>query len=300
MDHRPRTRHPMTTMRKTALAAGVLYLVTFVGIDPGPRPLGTPSLDHAGLRPRRRQRHRRALGRAASRSSSAPRRHRHRRRAVPGRQAARAEPRRIGFVTSRDARSRHDLRRRPQPAVDRDAPAGRRRHRRADTASLLTTSRSLVALHDWTFLFGPGFMPAINALFLATVMYRFRLVPRIIPMIGLVGAPLLLASGIATMFGGLRPDLVDRDAVRPADRGLGVLARLYMIVKGFRSTAAHRRPGPGTRRARRPPRHRIRRLIATTPCWSRPRGHIGDGSGAIDRSWSNVSEARVLPTRATA
>ncbi len=40
-------------------------------------------------------------------------------------------------------------------------------------------------MHDWSFLFGPGFMPAINALFLATVMYRFRLVPRIIPMHGL-------------------------------------------------------------------------------------------------------------------
>jgi Domain of unknown function (DUF4386) len=71
-----------------------------------------------------------------------------------------------------------------------------------DTASLLTTSRSLIAVHDWSFLFGPGFMPAINALFLATVMYRFRLVPRMIPLMGLVGAPLLFASGVATMFGG--------------------------------------------------------------------------------------------------
>jgi hypothetical protein len=71
-----------------------------------------------------------------------------------------------------------------------------------DTASLLTTSRALIAAHHWAFLFGPGFMPAINALFLATVMYRFRLVPRIIPLMGLVGAPLLATSGLVTMFGG--------------------------------------------------------------------------------------------------
>jgi hypothetical protein len=45
-------------------------------------------------------------------------------------------------------------------------------------------------------------MPAINALFLATVMYRFRLVPRIIPLMGLVGAPILFLSSVATMFGG--------------------------------------------------------------------------------------------------
>jgi uncharacterized protein DUF4386 len=71
-----------------------------------------------------------------------------------------------------------------------------------DTSSLLTTSRSLVAMHDWSFLFGPGFMPAFNALFLATVLYRFRLVPRFIPLMGFVGAPLLFASSLATLLGG--------------------------------------------------------------------------------------------------
>jgi hypothetical protein len=71
-----------------------------------------------------------------------------------------------------------------------------------NAASLLTTSQSLVAMHHWAFLFGPGFMPAINALFLATVIYRFRLAPRFIPFMGLVGAPLLLISGLITMFGG--------------------------------------------------------------------------------------------------
>ena len=32
-------------------------------------------------------------------------------------------------------------------------------------------------------------------------MYRTRLIPRIIPTIGLIGAPMLLASSIATLFG---------------------------------------------------------------------------------------------------
>lgn len=103
----------------------------------------------------------------------------------------------------------------------------------ADSASLMTTSRSLVAQHDWSFLFGPGFMPAINALFLATVMYRFRLVPRIIPVMGLVGAPLLFASSFATMFGahGQISDTAVLFALPIAawEFSLGV----YMIVKGF-------------------------------------------------------------------
>ena len=87
-------------------------------------------------------------------------------------------------------------------------------------------------------------MPAVNALFLATVMYRFRLVPRIIPLMGLVGAPLLFASSLATMFGGCGADLVDRDAVRPADRGVGVLARRVPDRQGHQASGGrHRRPG---------------------------------------------------------
>ena len=57
-------------------------------------------------------------------------------------------------------------------------------------------------MHDWTFLLGPGFMPVFNALCLAVVLRRSGLVPRIIPTIGLIGAPLLFLSSTVTMFGG--------------------------------------------------------------------------------------------------
>jgi len=65
----------------------------------------------------------------------------------------------------------------------------------------LTTGRALVAVRDGTFLFGPGLMPAFNALLLGSLLYRSLLVPTIIPTIGLIGAPLLLAADIATLFG---------------------------------------------------------------------------------------------------
>lgn len=71
----------------------------------------------------------------------------------------------------------------------------------SDAASLVTAGRSLVAVHDWTFLFGPGLMAGLNALLLGSVLYRSGLVPRAIPLLGLVGAPLLIGSSIATMFG---------------------------------------------------------------------------------------------------
>lgn len=70
-----------------------------------------------------------------------------------------------------------------------------------DPASLVSTGKSLVALHDWTFLLGQGLMPGVNALLLGSLLYRSRLVPRAIPLLGLIGAPLLLASDAATIFG---------------------------------------------------------------------------------------------------
>jgi Domain of unknown function (DUF4386) len=72
----------------------------------------------------------------------------------------------------------------------------------ADATSLVTTGRALVSVHNWTFLLGPGTMAGINGIFLASIMYRSRLVPRIIPTLGLIGAPLILASATGTLFGG--------------------------------------------------------------------------------------------------
>jgi hypothetical protein len=71
----------------------------------------------------------------------------------------------------------------------------------AQATSLVTTGQALVAVHDWTFLLGPGLIPGINALCLGYILYRSRLVPRIIPTIGLLGAPLILASATGTIFG---------------------------------------------------------------------------------------------------
>jgi hypothetical protein len=59
----------------------------------------------------------------------------------------------------------------------------------------------LVAIHDWTFLLGPGLMAGLNALLIGSVMYRSRMLPRWIPTLGLIGAPLLLISDTAVLFG---------------------------------------------------------------------------------------------------
>ena len=70
-----------------------------------------------------------------------------------------------------------------------------------DAGALVAVGRGLVAVRDWTFLLGPSLMPAFNAALLGYLMYTSRLVPRVIPTLGLIGAPLLFASTVATMFG---------------------------------------------------------------------------------------------------
>jgi hypothetical protein len=72
----------------------------------------------------------------------------------------------------------------------------------ANAASLETVGTSLVAVKDWTFLFGPGFCAGIgNGILLGYMMYSSRLLPRYLAVVGLVGGPLAVASATAMLFG---------------------------------------------------------------------------------------------------
>ena len=105
----------------------------------------------------------------------------------------------------------------------------------AGAAALVTTGASHAAVYNWTFLLGQTLMPCINALLLGTLMYRSRLVPRIIPIVGLIGAPLLLAAVIAALFG----DGIGHVSAFQAIATLPVAAwefslGVWLVVKGFR------------------------------------------------------------------
>lgn len=101
-------------------------------------------------------------------------------------------------------------------------------------ADALVTGQALVAVHDWIFLLGQGTLPAANALLLGSLLYRSRLVPRVLPLLGFIGAPLLVASVAATLF-----DLWGQQSAMSAlftipialwEFSLGI----YLVVKGFK------------------------------------------------------------------
>ena len=140
----------------------------------------------------------------------------------------------------------------------------------ADPASLLVASQSLVAVHDWTFVLGPGFMSGLgNGLLLGYLMYRSGLVQRRLATFGIIGGPLVMASGIAVLFGvidagstwqglatileivweigilgifliakGFQPDAVASLLARPSDTGMATVAGPVAIGSAIDGGAA--------------------------------------------------------------
>ena len=100
-------------------------------------------------------------------------------------------------------------------------------------AAGLVTAHTLIALNDQTLVVGQAFMPAVNAALLGTLLYRSRLVPRVLPLIGFVGAVLLVGSDVAKLFDLIGPTspaaVVVAIPIAIWEFSLGV----WLIVKGF-------------------------------------------------------------------
>jgi hypothetical protein len=68
-------------------------------------------------------------------------------------------------------------------------------------ASALVLSQALVAQYSWMFHLSGSFIPIVNAVLLGSLLYQSRLVPRWLPVLGFIGAALLLAAWFAVLFG---------------------------------------------------------------------------------------------------
>jgi hypothetical protein len=103
--------------------------------------------------------------------------------------------------------------------------------------SFVADAKTLVAVRDWTFALGPGFIVGIgNGLILGYLMYTSGLVPRGLAMLGLVGGALICISGLAVVL-----DVIDRGGTAQAiatvpefiwELSLGI----YPILKGFKAS----------------------------------------------------------------
>jgi len=104
-----------------------------------------------------------------------------------------------------------------------------------DSGSSVTVGRSLVAIHDWTFLLGPGFVVGVgNGLILGYLMYRSGLVPRGMAILGLIAGPVLCAAGIAVLFEVIEPGSVTQVIASAPEFVWELALGLYLTFKGFK------------------------------------------------------------------
>lgn len=104
----------------------------------------------------------------------------------------------------------------------------------ANSGSLVITGRALVAIHNWTFLAGPGLCVGVNDVLLGYLMYSTALMPPRLALFGLIGGPLIFASKIAIVFGAW--------SITSSTAGIFAIPvivfeasfAIYLIVKGFR------------------------------------------------------------------
>jgi hypothetical protein len=95
--------------------------------------------------------------------------------------------------------------------------------------------RVFVAIYDRAFLLGPGFFAGFaNGLILGYLMYRSGLVPRGMAMLGLIGGPLVMATGIAIMFDVTEPGSTLQAIATIPEFFWELSLGIYLIVKGFK------------------------------------------------------------------
>jgi hypothetical protein len=120
-------------------------------------------------------------------------------------------------------------------ALRQEAAAG------ADAASLVAVGESLVALHEWTRLLGPGFVVGIgNGLILGYLMYSSALVPRAMAVLGLIGGPLIIASGVGVLLGVIEAGSVWAAIAIIPEFIWELLLGIWPIVRGFDPSAIAR------------------------------------------------------------
>jgi hypothetical protein len=101
--------------------------------------------------------------------------------------------------------------------------------------SLVIAGRSLVAVHDWTFLLGPGWIVGLgNGLILGYLMYRSGLVPRGLTWLGLIGGPLIILSGTLVLFNVIEPGSSAQVIATIPEFFWELSLGIYLMVKGFK------------------------------------------------------------------
>ncbi|HQW03225.1 MAG TPA: DUF4386 domain-containing protein [Saprospiraceae bacterium] len=70
-----------------------------------------------------------------------------------------------------------------------------------DTTSYLLAGKSLLAFQNWTFAFGPNVALGPSTFMTGYLLYKSKLVPRFISILGMIAGPIISSCGVMIMFG---------------------------------------------------------------------------------------------------
>ena len=101
--------------------------------------------------------------------------------------------------------------------------------------TLEDVGHALVALHEQTRLLGPQFCAGLgNGILLGYLMWRSRLLPRPMVMVGLVGGPLALVAGLGVLLGAWETTSGLPVALTAPEAIWEFSLSVWLLVKGFR------------------------------------------------------------------
>jgi hypothetical protein len=104
---------------------------------------------------------------------------------------------------------------------------------RGDAASAAVLAESLKAAGDWTGYLGAQMIFSISALVLNWAFLRNGLIPRWLSLWGLIGVPLMFASGLLVMFESLNSNASTLNLLVVPLAVQEMAMALWLIVKGF-------------------------------------------------------------------
>lgn len=106
------------------------------------------------------------------------------------------------------------------------------------SAGFVAVARSLLAVHDQTAMLGPQFCAGLgNGILLGYLMWRSRLLPRPMVMLGLVGGPLALLAGAGVLLGAWNSHSGLPVAMTAPEAIWELSLSVWLLVRGFRPSA---------------------------------------------------------------
>jgi len=104
-------------------------------------------------------------------------------------------------------------------------------------AEALIASQTLALLYERIFLLSQSLMPALDDLLLGLLLYRSGLVPRVLPLLGLVGVPLLLTGDVGTLLSFWAPVSAVSGLLALPVAVFELSLGIYLTVKGFKPSS---------------------------------------------------------------